>query len=157
MFFVPCQVTVSLDALNRLVPGVSLCTGSGLSKDPRGFYPDCRNPALKTCHEDPLSAMAGAVTVRQVSPQVCSFLGWVTFFKTRGEDSRCGHRVRERVCNWQYCGQTENWESRSWTSSVHSQRSTAAHKLFFNEAPVDRLLARRGSNQRRYDQAAYGE
>ena len=29
------------------------------------------------------------------------------------------------------CGQTENWESRSWTSSPHSQRSTVAHKLFF--------------------------
>ena len=31
-----------------------------------------------------------------------------------------------------------------------------AHKLFFKEAPVDRLLARRGSNQRWWP-AAYGE
>ena len=45
----------------------------------------------------------------------------------------------ERVCaNEQCCGQTANWESRSWTSSVHSQRSTVAHKLFFKPAPVDR-------------------
>ena len=36
----------------------------------------------------------------------------------------------ESVCNRQYCGQTVNWGSRSWTSSVHSQRSTVAHKLF---------------------------
>ena len=48
MFLVPCQVTVSLDALNRLVPGVSLCTGSGLSKDPGGFLPRLQKP----CSED---------------------------------------------------------------------------------------------------------
>ena len=54
-----------------------------------------------------------------------------------------------RVCaNEPCCGQTPNWESRSWTSSVHSQRSTVAHKLFFKPALVDRQLARRGSNQR---------
>ena len=47
----------------------------------------------------------------------------------------------------QCCGQTVNWESRSWTSSVHSQRSTVAHKLFFKTSACG-LLARRGSNQR---------
>ena len=67
----------------------------------------------------------------------------------------CGHPVREYVQS-AVCGQTENWESRSWTSSIHSQRSTVVHTLFFKEAPVDRLLARRGSNQRWWP-AAYGE
>ena len=47
----------------------------------------------------------------------------------------------KRVCAAaQCCGQTASWESRSWTSSVHSQRSTVAHKLFFKPAPVDRQL-----------------
>ena len=57
-------------------------------------------------------------------------IGLCRTFSKGMEDSRCGHRVRECVQS-AVCGQTENWGSRSWTSSVHSQRSTVAHKLFF--------------------------
>ena len=45
--------------------------------------------------------------------------------------SRSFQRGWKSLCDRQCCGQTVNWESRSWTSSVHSQRSTVAHKLFF--------------------------
>ena len=73
------------------------------------------------------------------------------------EDSRCGHRARECVQSavlWTDC--------ELGVALVDEQRTLPTfHGLHTNScskpAPVDRQLARRGSNQRRYDQAAYGE
>ena len=54
-------------------------------------------------------------------------------FQKEKEDSRCGHPGRECVQS-AVCGQTENGESRSWTSSLHSQHSTVAQKIFFKSS-----------------------
>ena len=58
------------------------------------------------------------------------------------EVSECGHRVRE-------CVQLGVALVDEQPTLPHALQ--VAHKLFFEQAPVDRLLARRGSNQRRWN------
>ena len=126
----------SADALSRLSRCCLLC------------WPSCRpdnyrQSSLHMCMYAVHYAASVALAWLPISQQVFSKGMEVSPMWTSGK----------RVCAAsQCCGQTASWESRSWTSSPHSHTLFRLHtNSFFEQAPVDRLLARRGSNQRRWN------